>query len=558
MNLSYFLTESLYSAGRKFFVQECNVPLKTIQETPVSLELIGLENKKESPQVKRVYALGLVDDEAFEGPKTDNNALKNIRNGKGDYPSIIIIAIELIDDYYTRGFFAQITRYINRHFKNTPVTILFKYGQKLTLSNIERHTYKQEWREGEKVGKVTILKDVKIEGTHAGHKRILNYLSVKSIREKDRLNKVECFNDLYKGWQKVFNTSILNEQFYKDYQNISVNIIRNIYPKQTDNKLKAHQGALNLLNRMMFVYFIQKKGWLMKDDDFLFHFWQDYLLQKTEKNTFHKNWLNKLFFSAFNGKAFKDATLFKMLPEKYHEKILQFPYLNGGLFTISEEDNFFIDDALFEVIFDYLQSYIFTISEDTADEINLEINPELLGKMYEGMINATDLDDVDAEHGIVYTERAEINFMTRRSFVEVLDKKLSDKYSREFLYHFCFDTHDSKIELLKKYKPDFNELLQSVISITALDPTCGSGSMLLGVIQLQVELVKCLHEYNKAALTPHSEFLLKKQIISESIYSVDIKEWAVRIAELRFWLYMIADAEFTTEQLTKEPLLPNL
>ncbi|MDD3878130.1 MAG: hypothetical protein PHT69_16040, partial [Bacteroidales bacterium] len=87
---------------------------------------------------------------------------------------------------------------------------------------------------------------------------------------------------------------------------------------------------------------------------------------------------------------------------------------------------------------------------------------------------------------------------------------------------------------------------------------CGSGSMLLGVIQLQVELVKCLHEYNKAALTPHSEFLLKKQIISESIYGVDIKEWAVRIAELRFWLYMIADAEFTTEQLTKEPLLPNL
>src|SRR5690606_209741 len=104
------------------------------------------------------------------------------------------------------------------------------------------------------------------------------------------------------------------------------------------------------------------------------------------------------------------------------------------------------------------QKYNFTIIEDADDEVNLEINPELLGKMYEGMINATDLDDIDAEHGIVYTERPEINFMTRRSMVEVLDKKLNNKYTREFLYHFCFDKPDSKLELLKRYKADGEEL----------------------------------------------------------------------------------------------------
>lgn len=335
-------------------------------------------------------------------------------------------------------------------------------------------------------------------------------------------------------------------------------MIKSIYPLQEKDKLKAHQGALNLLNRMMFVYFIQKKKWLMNDKEFLYHFWQEYQLSASKKDTFHQNWLNKVFFRAFNGKAYNDPEIFKTLPTKYHIEILIFPYLNGGLFTKTDSDDFILSDDLFEEIFKFLQGYIFTISEDTAEEINLEISPELLGKMYEGMINATDLDDVDAENGIVYTERPEINFMTRRSFVEVLDKKLPTTFSREFLYHFCFDKPTEKLELVRKYKVDVELLKEVVLSITSLDPTCGSGSMLIGVIQLQVELIRTLDESIGKKHSPFEDFQLKKQIISECIYGVDIKEWAVRIAELRFWLYMIAEAEFTTEQLTKEPLLPNL
>jgi hypothetical protein len=165
---------------------------------------------------------------------------------------------------------------------------------------------------------------------------------------------------------------------------------------------------------------------------------------------------------------------------------------------------------------------------------------------------------MDAENGIVYTERPEINFMTRRSFVEVLHKKLPNTFSREFLYHFCFDKPSEKLELIKKYKVDVQLLKEIILSITSLDPTCGSGSMLIGVIQLQVELIRVIDESLGYKHTPQDDFQLKKQIISECIYGVDIKEWAVRIAELRFWLYMISEAEFTTEQLTKEPLLPNL
>jgi len=364
----------------------------------------------------------------------------------------------------------------------------------------------------------------------------------------------------------AFSVEALNKEFYLDYSAISRKIIKYIWPQSIENKLNAHQGALNLLNRLMFVYFIQKKGWMMNDPEFIINFWKEYKSLHGGKNEFHALWLNKVFFKAFNGKAYSDPEIFKNLPKSYHQPILSFPYLNGGLFTHHPDfDQFVLPDELLDEIFEFLQRYNFTIKEGSDEEVNLEINPELLGKMYEGMINATDLDDVDAENGIVYTERPEINFMTRRSFVEVIWKKKNLKgfenlkgLSREFIYHFCFDKPAEKLELLHKYKIDAQLMRQLVLSITACDPACGSGSMLIGVIQLQMELLSVLDEFAGKPHTHHDDFMLKKQIISESIYGVDIKEWAVRIAELRFWLFMIADAEFTTEELTKEPLLPNL
>jgi hypothetical protein len=235
------------------------------------------------------------------------------------------------------------------------------------------------------------------------------------------------------------------------------------------------------------------------------------------------------------------------------------------LFSFHKDyDGFVLDDEHFTDIFKFFESYIFTITEDTPYDVNLEINPELLGKMYEGMINATDLDDVDAENGIVYTERPEINFMVRRSLVEVLDKKLNGTdgkakaFERTFLYHFVFDEPKEKLQLLRKNKVDLKSLRNAITTLTACDPACGSGSMLLGVITVQMGLLRVIDELLGKTHTEKDDFVIKKQLISECIYGVDVKEWAVRIAELRLWLYMISEADFTTEELTAEPLLPNL
>lgn len=559
-----FNQDSFIEALKGFFI-ELQVPVNYLSDKPTGPQAILAHHYKahlEAHQlIQDVYALGMVDNAIFQGTNTFKN-LGQIQDLNADYDGLLLLGI-ILDSRknglpITRSHLAEITRAFNRTFPYTPVTIIFKYGNFISFANSERIKYKQEWREGEKVDKVSLIFNINTSNIHEGHRRILLSLSADKIRERDKKNKVNSYRELNRGWAQVFTTSVLGKQFYLDYSKLSVKLIKQIHPKQVKNKLIAHQGILNLLNRIMFIYFVQKKEWIMKDENFIIHFYQDYLASG-KKNSFHEDWLNSIFFSAFNGIAYKSPKAIKALPEPYKSEIINFPYLNGGLFAYNDDyDNFLLDDKLFEDIFGFFESYIFTISEDTPYDVNLEINPELLGKMYEGMINATDLDDVDAENGIIYTERPEINFMTRRSFVEVLDKKLNGSLSREFLYHFIFDEPEQKRDLLSHYKTNIKNIRSAVQSVTICDPACGSGSMLLGAIQLQMELLRVLDEFDKKPHSPKDDFLIKKQLISECIHGVDIKEWAVKIAELRLWLYMIAEAEFTKEELTKTPLLPNL
>lgn len=470
--------------------------------------------------------------------------------------SYLFFIVELSGKDYSRNQLAQIAREMNKPFP-MHVFVLFKYANHITFSLIDRRQNKKIL-DKDVVEKVTHLYNISIAKPHAAHIQILYTFSFDSIASEAPKRRITSFADLQIGWRKVISTDILNKQFYLDYQKLSVSLIKAIYPTQIKSKLIAHQGVLNLLNRIMFIYFVQKKEWIMSDENFIIHHWQHYKASK-QKDTFHKHWLNPIFFNAFNGKAWEAHKSLSFLPKETQTELPNFPYLNGGLFAYNTDyDNFILTDTFFDNIFNFFEGYIFTISEDTPYDVNLEINPELLGKMYEGMINATDLDDVDAENGIIYTERPEINFMTRRSFVEVLDKKLNGAVSREFLYHFIFDEPNKKIELLKHYKVDIQQLRDAIISITMCDPSCGSGSMLLGAIQLQMELIRVLDEFDGKPHSNNDDFNIKKQLISECIYGVDIKEWAVRIAELRLWLYMIAEANFTKEELTKTPLLPNL
>lgn len=480
--------------------------------------------------------------------------------------SYLFFAIELQGKHPRRSQLANIAREINKIFP-MHVFLLVKHGNQLSLALIDRRPHKLD-AQRDVLEKVTNLYCISIEKPHPGHLQILHSLSLESLRAEAPKKKLETFADLQYGWRKVLSTQVLNRQFYLDYQTLSRGIIQRIHPRQVVGKAQAHQGVLNLLNRIMFIYFVQKKKWLMGDENFLFHFWQAYNREARQQQpgAFHRDWLNPIFFSAFNGKAKSNRQAFVALTPEYKSVISSFCWLNGGLYTEDPElDSFLLPDDAFDEIFAFFESYIFTITENTAYDLNLEIEPSLLGKMYESMINARDMNDVEAHKGIVYTEPAEINFMARRSFVEVLWRKKDlpefegiKNLSREFLYHFVFDAGEQKKDWLRRTKVDAAILRRAVCAITACDPACGSGSMLLGVLQLQMELLKALDEFEGKRHSHKRAFELKKQLISECLYGVDVKEWAVRIAELRLWLYMIEEAEFSQEELTEAPLLPNL
>ncbi len=481
-----------------------------------------------------------------------------------NFKSYLILAIELAGQNYTNSTLSSITRTINKLFPN-PVFVLYKYDSYLTFSLIERRPHKRNSNK-DVLEKVSQIHNININKPHTGHIHILNSFSLDSITKESNKNKLSNFRELHNGWSKVLNTEVLNDKFYKEYQKLLNGLVNEVYSKYHKERgtlipSTIHQGVLNLMNRIMFIYFLQKKNWLAGDENFIYHFWKKYQTSRLRQNTFHSDWLNTLFFNAFNNKfcGNKDESItIAVLAENFD--VTSFPYLNGGLFTKHDEYDFFtLEDIWFTKLFEFFESYIFTISEETPLEINLEINPELLGRMYEGMVSRTDIKEEEGEHGIVYTEKAEINFMVRRSFVEVISQKSNNKYSREFIYKFVFDPIDEKLKLLKEYKTKGEELIELIMSVTSCDPACGSGSMLLGVLQLQMELIRAVRKYLNLELTPKEDYHIKKQLISDCIYGVDIKEWAVRIAELRLWLYMISEAEFDdTDELQREPLLPNL
>jgi len=154
-----------------------------------------------------VYSLGMVDDAAFEGKKSINTD-----QIKTDYDGLLLFGVTLKERgnglLPTRSQLAEITRAFNREFHYTPVVVVFRYNKYIAFANTERQKYKQEWREGEKARKVSLLRDIQVNNPHTGHLKILQELTITRTGRK----AVNSFDGLYKYWQEVFSVSLLNKK----------------------------------------------------------------------------------------------------------------------------------------------------------------------------------------------------------------------------------------------------------------------------------------------------------------------------------------------------------
>jgi len=374
---------------------------------------------------------------------------------------------------------------------------------------------------------------------------------------------------------EAFSVEAVTQQFFADYQCIFEDLRQRLLdalpPQQRSVEAKAwaHNYALQLLNRLMFLYFIQRKGWLGDNPHFLRHFWESYKRSGQPRDSFFSQWLRVLFFEAFNNKFHGGHRHF---PEDIRRVLQLAPFLNGGLFRENQLDTAYAvnpPDEFFEQLFDrfngstpgFLERYNFTIAESTPFDVEVAVDPEMLGKVYESLVNITSEGltekDLRGQTGIFYTPRVEIDLMCRLALVDALSNRLGAEF-RPLLYDVVFatdpDEKESADAALTAHNlwSRFNDALRS---LTICDPACGSGSFLVGMLLVLDDLQARANQQLGIEETPYER---RRRIIGNQLYGVDVMDWAVHVAELRLWLQLIVETEIHPAELQLRPLLPNL
>ena len=300
-----------------------------------------------------------------------------------------------------------------------------------------------------------------------------------------------------------------------------------------------------MLGRLAFLQFLQKKGWLgvpknakwgTGDKNFIYNLFKN--ADDFVKNDFLEQALEPLFFKSLNCDRGEEAIAPKAVCNIYRSEI-RIPYLNGGLFEEDELDKKRVKfkKEHFESIFEFFNQYNFTIDETDPDDVEIGVDPEMLGKIFENL-----LED-NKDKGAFYTPKEIVQYMCRESLIAYLETetvKHDETASKDKIRNFVLNHEASSFS--EKEKAD---ILKALIDVKICDPAVGSGAFPMGMLN---ELLPCVQILTGEAKT---RVELKKHIVKNNIYGVDIEKGAVDIARLRFWLAIIVDEE--------EPLpLPNL
>jgi Eco57I restriction-modification methylase/N-6 DNA Methylase len=582
-----FHTDSFINALKAFF-EELKVPVDYLADEPASpTDVLGERFKATNEAHKLiadVYALGMVNDGIFEGNETFKN-LAQVKKLKADYDGLLLFGVTLKNRKdglpITRSHLAEITRAFNRTFPYTPVTIIFKYGNSISFANSERIKYKQEWREGEKVGKVSLLKDIDTQQPHRGHLAILKQLVIPTTGSK----AVKSFTQLYYYWQSVFSISVLNKNFYEDiiaWFNKAVKDIK--IPDQTAGSEKHKDFTVRLIARLIFIWFLKELK-VVKDDLLLPEFDNgednDLIKPKSKGTAYYKFILQNLFFNALNSeKKDRDKKVFDVYAANFtdekaiKEAIFFSPYLNGGLFDFHPNDwcemdkkrnhlvnnAFAVPDQLFldkeKGLNSILARYKFTIAENTPLEEEIAVDPEMLGRIFENLLAEQSDDTKEAARknaGAFYTPRPVVSYMCRSTLLKHLDTEIKPENSKAIIH--------------------------KLLETTVLDPACGSGAFPMGMLEemMQVlttvdpegkvwvaEMMKSKDEQFREHISEmfadgQIRYVKKLGLLRSCLFGVDLLEYAIEITKLRCWLSLIVEqrVDFSKENYNLKPL-PNL
>ena len=370
-------------------------------------------------------------------------------------------------------------------------------------------------------------------------------------------------------FEEAFSVEKLSKEFFKEYKAIYEDFVQFLTGKRyvkkggkyvaeevaeadwqlnvlfNKDEKQARDFCKRMMGRIVFLYFIQKKGWLAVkqgnnwgegNPDYLFDLFQ----KSKNKDDFYARELVPLFFTRLNNEDSENAA-----------RDERFPYLNGGLFDESHDRNYrklHLPEDIFSRLFEAFNNYNFTIYEDAPDEHTVAVDPEMLGHIFENL-----LED-NKDKGAFYTPKEIVHYMCRESlkayllaqdelgvFEDEATKLTLDKILEQQ------ELNSAEKQVADKYA---YKIIDALERVKICDPAIGSGAFPMGLLQEIFNTLIYLQE-SKGFKKGISDADIKKHIIEKSIYGVDIDAGAVDIARLRFWLSLVVD------ELEPQPL-PNL
>ena len=414
----------------------------------------------------------------------------------------------------------------------------------------------------EKYWRLSFICDIKDEAT--APKRYTYVFGNKELLYKTPIDRFIFLKDKgisFENLKKAFSVEALSDEFFDKYREQYANFIQYITGKRFvksgskweeknvatpnhkfmqafgNDEKKIRDYIKKMMGRITFLHFLQRKGWMCGDLNYM----QNLFQRSSHQDDYLDAVLEPLFFGILNTKPEQREALF----EKYSwDKSLlaewsDIPYLNGGLFERDENDEpeSKFPAEYFERLFNFFSEYNFTIDENDPNDAEVGVDPEMLGKIFENL-----LED-NKDKGAFYTPKEIVRYMCQESLIAYLETNTS--IAKEKIRNFVLSPEEGIADISEKWRCS---LIKALENVKICDPAIGSGAFPMGLLN---ELLHCrqalMYTDNKTTSSPNPVPVptsqIKKSIIQNNIYGVDIEKGAVDIARLRFWLSIVVDEE---------------
>lgn len=367
-------------------------------------------------------------------------------------------------------------------------------------------------------------------------------------------------------WSRAFDKEPLTRDFFKRFDNALEKIKADLEEIDKLPSATAHTKSQLLLERLIFLYYLQNRGWLNQQRDYLFDNFAPHRQQPREYS-YYSDFLEKLFWTLAS-------------PPGSAARVHGIPFLNGGLF---DDDEFAqnpirrktnpplsIRNSTFSFVFDqFLEAFNFTVREDTPLNKEVAVDPEMLGKVFESIVLHAEAADPDAvapdkrkATGSYYTPRIVVHFICQETLRQYLIGQLPNEGFTEKLGDLIkVDASDGidkdELEQLKKLlTPNEAAKLLPLLRPKCCDPAVGSGAFPVGLLHELVNLNRVVETVANGFVDPirkHGTQWLhetKSDIIQNCLYGVDIQQQAIEICQLRLWLSLVVDYDLGIDPFT--------